>query len=215
MEFKENKGLKQAWKAPVRAFSGLRGRDGAGLARAGHVPSAEHQPCSSAPAWPFLPWLVEAAAGLCLASGKRVKQKEPGLGGAVAFLRGAFLTLTAWALQGGLVSVLFQTRPRTGLPLESTVYSAAIRAICRFDTLTSHPPSLLLCESTLAVATGPALQIRDHHLQGKASPSRLLHLLPLTQVRSLHWPFPVGRMQEWSFLTITSTSWCQLDFRGG
>lgn len=42
LKFKENRGLKQAWTAQVKAFSG-----------GSHVPSAELQPFSTA--WSFLP----------------------------------------------------------------------------------------------------------------------------------------------------------------
>lgn len=79
---------------------------------------------------------------------------EPGRGGPWPSLEGSFLTLTVWVFQGGLVSVLLQTWPRTGLSLKSTVCWATIRAVFHFDTITLRP---LLHTPMPAVSAGPAV----------------------------------------------------------
>lgn len=142
---------------------------------------------SQQPTRSFLPWPAEAAAGLCLVS----RQKRGVEGARAERISGLPRRGPSLYLQSGLCKVaLSASRSKYGQGLVNL--RGALNAQLQrgpFFTLTLSPPSLLLCELVLAV-TASAFQTRDHRLQWKVSPSGLLYLLPLTQVKSLPLALP-------------------------
>ena len=194
LTFKENRGLKQACRAQVKAFSGLRERSWSRSGWGSRVPSTELQPFSTA--WPFLPWLANPAADLRLASCRRGMQRGPGLRGALAFCGRSLPYADNLAFARWPCLCLLPNTAKGWLILESPVRSAAVRAVFHSDTVAPAPTPAFCCGSPRLLSPTPSAQGSPSAVEGH--PFLVAALGP----RELLLPaqlFHRGRMRQWPF----------------
>lgn len=173
MEFRANRGPAQTRTAQGKAFLGFR----AGLVK--WVMSPARQQTSTAPAWPFLPWPPSRGR-------RRGSQAEGSRG-----LPWRGPSLYSQSGRCRLALSLFCSQHGQGLAYpQSTIHSAAVRAIFHLDMITPHA---LLHKPMLAVTVDSSSLDRGLPFTVETQPFSLLHLLPQIQVKSLPPSSPHGK----------------------